>query len=314
MKLNKITQYPSDYNPLDGIDLVISCCGYEERSTSLMHFFGPDLNNVRYKKAILFDSPECEALDRNKKNFEDFGFQLHKVTPRDKFAERITLIGKLLDNVCLAEEAKVLIDYTSMNREWYSAILVYIENYLNGRCKRLECSFYYRIPIYDNTIDDNFAFSNIHPLTGYTQFDIPDKPLSLIIGLGSEEKALAGILQYADVDSEYVHYFYTNNEHIFNKTSSYQDIFSRIVDNNKHEYSLDKLIPLFNSLCDLYGVLSETNRVAIISCGPKPFTLMSLVFAKLNNVDVWKLETNISEHIVNKQASPYANVLKFEFR
>lgn len=314
MKLNKLTQIHEDCDPTKDVDLVIACCGYEKRCSSLMQFYGLSLNNVKTKKALLFKNPPSSQSDINRKTFEDFGFQMFEVIPDEDYSSRILLIDKLFDDIKELEDVRILVDFTSMNREWYSAVLIYLERYLICQCKRIECRFYYRIPIFKSTKDDKYAFSNIHPLRGFSQFTIPDKPLALIIGLGSEERALNGIWQYADVDPNYVHYFYTKNEHIFNNNSNYAELLNKIDESQKHEYSLDRLVPLFNSLCDLYSLLSEENRVTIISCGPKPFTLISLVFAKLYNVDVWKLETNVSDHIVDKEASTESILFSFEYR
>ena len=313
MKLNSITQCTPDVNPVEGVDLIICCCGYEMRCTSLLQYYGDLVRFVEHKKGIVFSTPTCKEIQINHEKFRDAGFDLIEVSNDEDYNHRMCVIERMFEGINRSDSLTILIDYTSMNREWYSSILLFLELYSNKYTKNLECRFYYREPIHLNKQDENFAFSGIHPIKGFEQFSIPDKPLALIIGLGSEEKALNGILQFADVDREYVHYYYTNNKHIFNETNSYSDIFDKISESNKHEYRLDKMIPLFNSLSDLNNLLSETNRIVIISCGPKPFTLISLVFAKLYNVDVWKLDTNVSDHIIEKEASDDFVLLTFRY-
>lgn len=313
MKLTRIFQNINNENPVDNVDLIIACCGYELRCTSLIQFYQENVKKVRYKRAICFNEPKTEFLNNNQDQFKNQVFFLYDVKPNDDFAKRLDCVGELLGDIEMKDSMVILIDYSSMNREWYSAILIYLEHFFPKTVKTLECRFYYRIPVFDEKKDEDYSFSHIHPLDGFEQFVIPDRPLSLIIGLGSEEKALNGIWQYADVSPEYVHYFYTNNEHIFNTTNNYKELFAKIKETNKHEYKLDRMVPLFNSLCDLYNLISETNRLAIISCGPKPFTLLSLVFARLYNVDVWKLDTNLSEHSVPKAPSDRSIVLVFEY-
>lgn len=313
MKLNSITQCTPDVNPVEGVDLIIGCCGYEMRCTSLLQHYGDIVKSVKHKKGIVFSAPTCEETQQNRSKFTESGFDLIEVATNDDYNHRMRIIERMFECINTENSLTVLIDYTSMNREWYSTILLYLDLYSNNYTRNLECRFYYREPKHIDKKDEYFSFSCIHPIEGFAQFSIPDKPLALIIGLGSEERALNGILQFADVDREYVHYYYTNNKHVFNEASSYTDIFDKISESNKHEYKLDKMIPLFNSLCDLNNLLSETNRVVIISCGPKPFTLISLVFAKLYNVDVWKLDTNISDHIVEKEASDDFVLLTFRY-
>ena len=314
MRLSRISQSTSGKLCLEGVDVIISCCGYEERCTSLMDYYSQTLKEIKTKKVLVFNEPQCDTLHKNKKMFENFGFLLVDVSPKEQFISRLNVLEQLFVDIEFMERMTFLIDYSSMNREWYSSILLYLNHFSNDICKELECRFYYQIPKYTNMKDENFAFSSIRPLNGFAWFSLPDKPLALIVGLGSEEKALNGIWQYADVDPDYVHYFYTNNEHFFNLSNKYKELFDRINETNKHEYQLDRLVPLFNSLCDLYILLSETNRVAIISCGPKPFTLMSLAFAKLYNVDVWKLETNVSDHPVVKESSGESILISFVYK
>lgn len=303
MKLDRITQYSIEPTHIEDVNLVIACCGYEERCTSLLRYYSNLMPSIPYKYAVVYDSPNCVEIKNNARLFKEVGFCLENVSPETSYSSIIEVTDKCFTVAKTMNHCKVLIDYSSMTREWYSAMLLYLEQLNVTMCTSIECVFYYSIPKYDGLIDKQYAFSSVSPLTGYSSFLMPDKPLSLFIGLGSEERALTGIRQYADVAPSFVHYFYTNNEHIFSQRDSYKALFNQISDSNKHEYDLKKMIPLFNTMSDLYKMLSQEYRVAIISCGPKPFTLMSLIFARLFNVDVWKLKTNSSSHIVNKHSS-----------
>lgn len=314
MKLSRISQCAFESSCIAHLDLVISCCGYERRCSSLMDYHGKVLCAAASKKAILFNEPQCETLRENRQKFQDSGFLLFDVSPNEEYGKRMEVIDKLFADIEFSEAMTIVIDYTSMNREWYSSILLYLNKFQNASCKELECYFYYQVPKYPNQKDEIFSFSGIHPLKGFSRFTLPEKPLALIVGLGAEEKALNGIWQYADVDPDYVHYYYMNDEHIINVSDNYKELFGTINDTNKHEFQLGRLLSLFNSLCDLYNLLSDTNRVVIISCGPKPFTLMSLVFAKIYNVDVWKLDTNVYDHPVTKESSGKEIVIGLKYK
>lgn len=314
MRLNKISQCDIESCQLADFDLIIACCGYEERCVSLLKSPGMHVSKILNKVAIVYNTPDSENTLHNIDLLKGFGFNLTQVSPIDSLPSRLKIIDGLFESIkAYNRKCKVLIDYSSMNREWYSAILLYIEHLLSVPCPAIDCLFYYSIPVYDGYVDNKYSFSSIHPLSGYSSFLMPDKPLALLVGLGSEERALTGIMQYADVDSRYVHYFYTNNEHIFSQSNSYKSLFENIKSNNKHEYDLYKMIPLFNVMSDLYKMLSHDFRVAMISCGPKPFTLLSLVFARLHNVDVWKLDTNYYDHEIPKAPSGKSVVLCFEY-
>lgn len=303
MKLDRITQYCIKAGQIAEMDLIIACCGYEQRSISLMQYFGNEIQAIPHKCAIVYSSPECKEIEDNAAMFKQNGFSLVSVSPQESFMEIRKVIEGFFVKVKEKGNCKVLIDYSSMNREWYSAIILYLEQYNPNVHSSLDCIFYYSVPKFDGQIDKQYAFSSVKPLEGYTSFMMPDKPLSLFIGLGAEERALIGIRQYADVAPSYVHYFYTGNEHIFSPNNMYKNMFDSIDATNKHVYDLQRMIPLFNTMSDLYKMLNPNFRVTIISCGPKPFTLLSLIFARIFNIDVWKLETNASSHIVNKYPS-----------
>lgn len=311
MKLDRITQCGIQASQIAEMDLIIACCGYEQRSISLLQYYGSEIQAIPNKCAIVYNSPTCKEIEDNENVFKRYNFSLVKVSPQESFLTIKNVIEEFFKKVNDKETCKVLVDYSSMNREWYSAIILYLEQYNPSTLSFLDCVFYYSIPEFDGEIDKQYAFSSVKPLEGYTSFVMPDKPLSLFIGLGSEERALNGIRQYADVAPSYVHYFFTGNEHIFSHNNTYTSMFNNISETNKHVYDLQKMIPLFNTMTDLYKMLNPNFRVTIISCGPKPFTLLSLVFARIFGIDVWKLETNISSHIVNK--IPSGDNVTFQF-
>lgn len=314
MKLDRITQSRLQASQIAEMDLIIACCGYEQRSVSLMQYYGNEIKAIPNKCAIVYNSPECKEIEDNETIFKQYDFSLVKVSPQESFSKIKKVIEEFFKMVNGKERCNVLVDYSSMNREWYSAIILYLEQYNPSSSSYLDCVFYYSIPKYDGEIDQQYAFSSVKPLEGYTSFFMPDKPLSLFIGLGSEERALNGIRQYADVAPSYVHYFYTCNEHIFSQNNTYKSMFDSINEANKHIYDLQKMVPLFNTMTDLYKMLNPNFRVTIISCGPKPFTLLSLIFARIFGVDVWKLETNISSHIVNKIPSGENVAFQFTYK
>lgn len=314
MKLDRITQYKIKPEQIEDVDLVIACCGYEKRAVSLLDYYGNEIQRIPNKYAIVYDSPVCNEIGENESLFRRYDFSLVSVSPQESFASIKKIIEGFFMVVQGKDNCRVLIDYSSMNREWYSAILLYLEHYIPNIQSNIDCIFYYSIPKFDGQKDKQYAYFSVKPLEGYTSFLMPDKPLSLFIGLGSEERALNGIRQYADVAPSYVHYFYTNNEHIFSPSNTYKSMFEDIDESNKHAYDLQKMIPIFNTMSDLYKMLCQKYRVAVISCGPKPFTLLSLIFARIFHVDVWKLETNTASHIVNKHPSGEDVTFRFLYK
>lgn len=300
MKILKILQSQSDANPLTDIDLLICGCGYEERSTALLQYYGDSITIVKHRYALAYTSPQHEKLDVNRKTFSDFGFNLIDISGTETLFERISILSDILNNTLEQDVVNLLLDYSSMSREWYGAFILLMEKLNNATTKTINCLCYYTIPEYEGDKDDKFSIADIKPLSGYSNLMLPFVPLSLVVGLGSEDRVLNGIKQFTDVDSSYVHYYYTNNQHTADKPE-YKKLFNNANALNKHEYSLNNMVPVFNSLCDLYQMTKDESRMTIVSCGPKPFTFLSMIFARLYSVDVWKLETNLNDHYVQKK-------------
>lgn len=300
MKIIKILQSQSDENPLTGIDLLICGCGYEERSTALLQYYGDTVKNVAHRFALAYTDPQHEKLDDNRRVFCDFGFNLIDISGSETLFERITIFSDILNNVLGQNVVNLLLDYSSMSREWYGAFILLMEKINKEVSRTVNCLCYYTIPEYEGEKDDKFSIADIKPLSGFSNLMLPFVPLSLVVGLGSEDRVLNGIKQFTDVDSSYVHYYYTNNQHTADKPE-YKKLFNNANVLNKHEYSLSNMVPVFNSLCDLYQMTKDESRMTIVSCGPKPFTFLSLIFARIYSVDVWKLETNLSDHYVQKK-------------
>ena len=141
MKLTRIFQNINNENPVDNVDLIIACCGYELRCTSLIQFYQENVKKVRYKRAICFNEPKTEFLNNNQDQFKNHGFFLYDVKPNDDFAKRLDCIGELLGDIEMKDSMIILIDYSSMNREWYSAILIYLEHFFPRQLKLLSVDF-----------------------------------------------------------------------------------------------------------------------------------------------------------------------------
>lgn len=315
MRISKIDQLVyRKVDNLDTLDAVICCCGYEERCTSLLQYYGTTIQGIKNKHAFYFTSPGSQILDLHIKEFMDFGFELCAITGQETAKDRENAFIHLFNSLDTKEKVNILIDYSSMNREWYGALILLVEKWHPKICKDLVCYFYYCIPEYNGQKDKRFSISEIKPLAGFSNISLPSMPMSLAIGLGSEEKVLLGLQQFTDVDPNYVHYYYTNNQHIFDESNKYGQLMRSIDSEHAHEYSLENMVPVFNSLCDLYRSTKDESRMTIISCGPKPFTLLSMFFARLYNVDVWKVYTNLNDHYVEKKPTKHCITIAMQYK
>lgn len=313
MILSNIEQISSLEYILPDIDVMICGCGYEERSTYLVQKEAEAIGRIPNKQVLTYISPDNEILKKNTYIYYNNGFHIYKITGKEDLRQRIQFFSDFFNKIDAETNLNVLFDYSSLSREWYGAFILFLEIY-KPQYGFINCWFYYSSPKATSSQDDKFSISDIRPLSGFSSFSFPDKPMTLVVGLGKEEKVLNGLQQFSDVDSSYIHYFYTQKEQNIQPRSKYDFLFNNIEEKQKHEYSLENIIKLFNNLCDLYTSLQEKYRMTIISCGPKPFTLISLIFAHLYKVNVWKMHNNLSDHYITKEPSGEAVILHIEYR
>ena len=210
------------------------------------------------------------------------------------------------------EKLSIIVDYSSMSRLYYGAFLRSCYEY---KCKtKLVLCFVYNIaqPV-PPPVDQSFSFE---PMPGYLHLKLPQNPTALIIGLGYEERRAYSLKDYFDAEAVYI--FRTDR-----KTSpEYYDLVEKNNDrllktlsqrglNNVFEYSLDNICYTHKVLSDLCQELSNSYRIIIAPCGPKPFTLMSLLVSlRLENVDIWRIH-NV-DNVVKKEGSDQSIVTIIE--
>ena len=187
------------------------------------------------------------------------------------------------------QKLKIVIDYSSMTRVWYGSFLKSCQDY-QGKCT-LEILFAYNMAEPESPSSKmDFDFSS---MPGYLHINRPNKPVALIIGLGYEDGRAYSLKDY--FDAEVIYLFRTskswseqyyqlvgkNNEHLLD----------RLPDDKVIEYSLDDVSAAYKKLEDLCYDLEQKYRIIIAPCGPKPFTLITLLtFLRHKSVNVWRIK------------------------
>lgn len=298
MKLVQITQISNDENLIHNCDLLLCGCGYEERCLSFVSRNLDGIHNISSKIVLSYKSPQIPELDEHRKFFSKFGFKEYQI---DKPQEVTQALKDIFKGLTKAKKVKIVIDYSSMDRQWYSRILLFFDKYRDSSLLNVVCYFTYSVPVIQNeSFDKIFSVSGVEALQGFSSISIPDKPTALIVGLGNDIKALAALKYFADID--YIHYFYTDNTYVQSLDEKYKSLFLRCPLEMIHKYSLMNMVTVFNTLCDIYKSIKDNYRLVLISCGPKPFTLMSLLFAQIYGVDVWYMKSNLGNHYVEKKS------------
>ena len=288
---------------LPKIDLVIVSSGYEERSTFVAKILGKQLADA-IKICCGFNANKTKVQRKqNDRLFKKLGYEMIEGNGDDDyFMEQFikTVIDKsFLNYECI----NVLVDYSSMTRLWYASLLRCL--YYNDFPLKINTFFAYSFAKYHPPAKKIVQNIHVNPIDGYSEFSLPDKPTALIIGMGYEAERAYGLTEYFDADT---FLFYNENakEEQFMKDVEKlnSDLITSIPQDRIYRYPIGNLEYLERMLYNLCKSLSIRYRVVIAPCGPKPFTLISLLVSlRLHNVDVWRISPGNSRNQISRIAN-----------
>ncbi len=289
-------------------DYFICSSGFEARASYIAKAL--QINAV-VKKVICFKNYEAEGHRKTndefyKENNYDFIYE-----DGDQSQNIIGILKEILNNDAL--ELKIGIDYSSMTRVWYSAIVSYFNSLqLN---KVITIYFFYSFSKFSKPVNSNVRNIHIGPIKDFSSLSIPDKPTALIIGLGYEKERAFGLSEYFDAetyifaadeskDQKYYEAVMQANEHLIRYVKT-QNIF---------EYSLHHLENTESLLYSVCKSLKSDFRLVLAPTGPKPFTLLCLLTAiRLKNIDVWRISAGKYSRPTNKEPDGTWSCYKAKF-
>lgn len=285
----KNISYPSD------IDILICSCGYEERCTYFASQFV--LSDIPSKLVYKFNSPSDDRIAKHESFFKEKGFEIYKTEDDAQKWIREPFLDHLKKYIGKKTDLKVAIDISSMTRSWYAALMKTITQY-DMPYSKIYCYYYYVESIQKR--NKQLSSLTVQPIPGYSNIVVPEKPTALIIGMGNMSEVVNYLVEY--FSAERVYCFYNSD-----KGSSL----------NKAEvtkwfyYDVHDLAHAFMDLWDLCKSLVNDYRIMVVPCGPKPFTLVSLLLNYiLREVEIWKVGPLHSEEDRNTEAT--SDVIQLE--
>lgn len=305
MELNNTVQVTFNELAAQNFDLFIASSGYETRATflaqRLAELFIP-------KKVVLAFCERSSEISRplNDTVFTELGFEFVNTSMNS-----IREINEMLEescSMCGNANFNVLIDYSSMPKLWYEAIINFFsEN--DSDFKNIYIWFSYTPSEYSESLKNvsNKYFETIIP----SKLNV--KPKALIIGLGYEKgraKELANKLNakvtysfYSDpaVDPRFVDELLENNKDILMNLDSEQII----------KYPIYDLNYINSSLTHLCVDLRLTHQIILAPIGPKPFTLMCfLLNARYPDIKIWRFSSDVPKDVYDRK--PQGDVLVYK--
>lgn len=299
MKISSYRQVPFKLVCEQTVDLLICSSGYEDRSTYLASKL--DATKIKEKVAIEFnDNGDAFSRKRNDQFFATNGFSTIR-SDGDFENEIIHFLEKFMSRV-ERPEVRIVVDYSSMTRIWYSGILRFFRD--ASFEVAVSISFCYSIAKFVSAPEPRSYNIHIGPIKGFSGFSVPQMPTALIIGLGYEKNRAIGLTEYLDAET---FLFITDGS----KVREYSEevlqknivLMSKIKNENIFFYPINQLELTAALLISLYENLSVRYRIVVAPCGPKPFTFLSLFTSLLKgDIDVWRISSGKESIPVNKTA------------
>lgn len=278
MEVTKINNLDIRELEIIDFDLAIFACGYEIRSSYLFQ------QNIKSKESVFLKFVKHQNELSFKRNVEIFGSTVCIEQKHDQNEELISYLNEYL-NKNKKKNLKILVDYSSMSRLWYSAILFYFKYLRTSAIVTLY--FNYTIPKKPKSIGE-YKGIYFSPIEYFSRISIPEKPTALLVCLGDNSFQSIGLQNF--FDAEKVVLFYAE--------SKYQEVIldlnKEILDktHNKNVYGFPLRDTLYTKFV-LEKICKEIlvdYRIVIAPCGPKTFTLASfLVAMSIEEIDIWRV-------------------------
>lgn len=299
MELKKTSQISIDEIKDTNFDLFIVASGFESRA----RFFAEN-NQINAQKKIclsFLESSENVARKENDLKFKSLGFDFFTCSGNSN-----TEIVRILNDVISTskEHLNVLVDYSSMTRVWYAAIINCLKN-LERPGLIVSLWFVYSSSKYTEPPKSISYNKYVGPINGFYSITIPDRPSALIIGLGYVEARAFGLAEFFDVQPLlFIADNSSSKEFCEEVQKNNSTLLSTTTDDNIFYYPLNNMNFTENLLFRICKDLQEKYRLILAPCGPKPFTLLCLLTSlRFQAVDVWRISAGEMEETVDKQAS-----------
>lgn len=270
--------------------LVVVALGYEERARHLAHTLRPAADT---RIAWAFDRNRVLDYETNRSCFAEMKYEIVSEKEGNPHAWiRDAAQRSMATHVC-----RVLIDISSMSRQWLARVIQAIRDASRGI--RVEVDFVYSaayyIPPSDVLAPNVWAGPVLPSFAGWT--NDPALPTILVLGLGYEPERGIGAVEYIEpaeviacepVSSqpEFTATLELANEDLWNLRPRPRRLSYRV----EHPYGIVVLLD------GLLGRLVARARPVILPFGPKVFALASLLVAHwYPSIAVWRVSAGADE-------------------
>jgi len=284
MKLAEFTQLEFECVDPSSLDVFVAACGYEHRAPFVASRF---LKQPRERLALAFsEHPNLRRRRDNARLFEAMGYDSIECSGDDYQLASSAVLDRLGNGA-----RRLGIDISSMTRAWFWGLTRAIAE--ATRNTPLEVFYFYAVARFVRPGQPSPPPTVLGPIPGLgNSLELPDRGISLLVGLGYEADRALGLVEYIDPRTTWL--FYTDpapdlrfTEYV--KTAN-RALLERVGEDHVVKYQYDALGHTIMALDSLLSGLVRDSRVVIAPLGPKPFGLISFLLSlKHPGVDVWRV-------------------------
>lgn len=253
--------------------LAFFASGYEQRCTSIPK----QLNRAAISKTVILGFKESRAAKQRKENdnyfLEHWSSDIPIIPSNDD-----TLIYTYLQPFTLAphEPLKILVDYSSMSRLWYAAILNWAR-FVDGP-RSLDIDFVYSVGTHREPYS-SMVINDILCIPGCEGGPVRLSKSIAIFGLGFDGQAALCVLDRLEPHEVYAYYA---------NPAAYEDYPERTLNKNdafleqaKHIYTipLASVEQAFSSLAEITSPYRMNSDITLVPMGPKPHVLSAILLS-----------------------------------
>lgn len=207
----------------------------------------------------------------------------------------------------------IALDVSSLPRETMAQLIIGLDCF--SAYKAFTLRLIYTFGEYKSPEGQDGIYTNFKPITkleGWTLY--PERPLSVILGLGYEPDQAVGVIEYFDPSGKWA--FIPNGIDLrFRKDiqESNASLWPMLEKRNKLEYFIGEPNRLYYELRGLVDVLCKQSRVIIVSGGPKIFSAISILVCLEFKTEVSLWRASAHEHGVLSDTMPADNITVFDY-
>jgi hypothetical protein len=258
-------------------DISFFSCGYEQRASAV----SKTLERTRQKTIATLYFKDLKKIGNREQNNNHFN-KITDIFIDLKYDEELPIYNFLNEYVQVNQnkQLRLLVDYSSMSRLWYTSILNWAR-FIN--LDKITIDFVYSVGEYNKTFSP-LTIEEILALPGHEGITTHSKTIS-IFGLGFDSLTTLCVLDKLEPSKVHSYIAIPMCKEYENKSENYNKEFIENYSEPIQYYPLTSLEKTYRLMSELILPYIDNYNISFIPMGPKPHVLASILLStKYNQV------------------------------